>query len=129
MAARKPRYQAKGKVFIAEVPNTETLIKNLSSTGLCIESTGFMDVLPKERYVADIVPEKDSNINQFSLEIETRWVKAKMKSSESGFAIVFPPGTHGHAVLEQYLNYLASRPGNEEKNCEENEKGEEINIL
>ena len=91
MAERNVRYQSKGQVYIAEVPNTDALLKNLSSSGLCIESSNLMDVLPKERYSIDIVPEKESNIDQFSLEIETRWVKTKMKSSESGFVIVIPP--------------------------------------
>jgi len=114
MAQRKERYQAKGQVYIAEVPNTAALLKNLSTTGLCIESTGFMEVIPKERYSVDIVPEKDSNINQFSLDIETRWVRTKMKSSESGFVILIPPGTSGHAALEKYINYLAdNEPDNE----------------
>lgn len=116
MAERNVRYQSKGQVYIAEVPNTDALLKNLSSSGLCIESSNLMDVLPKERYSIDIVPEKESNIDQFSLEIETRWVKTKIKSSESGFVIVIPPGTSRHDVLEKYLHYLASQSDNEAPN-------------
>ena len=111
MADRDTRFSTKGEVFISEVTNTEALLKNLSSSGLCIQSPTFMEVVPKSRYSVDIVPEKDSHIDKFSLEIESRWIKAKMKSSEVGFVIVVPPGTSGKSVLEQYLKFLASQPG------------------
>jgi hypothetical protein len=93
---------------MAEVLNTEALLKNLSSSGLCIESGEFMGIVPKTRYSIDIVPEEESKIGQFQLEIESRWVKTKKQSSESGFVIVIPPGTDGKTVLEQYLTYLSS---------------------
>jgi len=109
MGQRKPRYPTKGQVYIAEVSNTEALLKNLSSTGICIESTGFMEVVPKTHYSLDIIPEKESKLEKFSMEIESRWIKAKMKSSESGFAIIIPPGSPGKAVFEQYLAFLSSQ--------------------
>ena len=119
MAERNTRFTSKGQVYISQVSNTEAVLKNLSASGLCIESHDFIDVLPKTRYSIDIVPEKDSNIDKFSLEIESRWVKAKMKSSESGFVIVVPSGTSAKVLFEQYLNFLSSQPdaaieGNEE---------------
>jgi len=119
MSGRAPRFKTKGQVYISKVVNTEALLKNLSMSGLCIQSSDFMDILPKNRYSVDIVPEKGSNIDRFSLEIESRWVKTKMKSNESGFVIVVPPGTSGETLLERYLHFLASQPGAVE---EENEK-------
>jgi len=119
MSERSQRFKTKGQVYISKVVNTEAVLKNLSTSGLCIQSPDFMEILPKTRYSVDIVPEKDSNIDKFSLEIESRWVKTKMKSSESGFVIVVPPGTSGETLLEQYLNFLASQPGAVE---EEDEK-------
>ena len=125
MGERDSRYNSKGRVYIAEVPNTEALLKNLSTSGLCVESGEFIEVLPSGRYSMDIVPEKDSKLNQFQVEVETRWVKAKMKSSESGFVIVVPPGTEGRALLEQYLTYLASKPeGGEEAGPEAENQAE-----
>lgn len=114
MSARDTRFSSNGQVFISQVTNTDALLKNLSASGLCIETSGFVDILPKSRYSIDIIPEEDSNLDKFSLEIESRWVKAKMKSSESGFVIVVPPGTSGKTLLEQYLNYLATQSGGEE---------------
>ncbi|MDR1307536.1 MAG: hypothetical protein LBK74_08185 [Treponema sp.] len=106
--ARNSRFFTQGRVYMAEVLNTEALLKNLSSSGLCIESSEFMGIVPKTRYSIDIVPEEESKIGQFPLEIESRWVKAKKQSSESGFVIVIPPGTDGKVLLEQYLAYLSS---------------------
>jgi len=110
--ARKTRYEANGKVFFAEVSNTEAVLKNLSNSGLCIETPGFLEVVPKGRFSLNIVPEEESNLNQFDLEVESRWVKAKMKTSESGFVIVVPPDTSVEALLEQYLQFLATKPCN-----------------
>ncbi|MCL1927862.1 MAG: hypothetical protein FWG07_03590 [Treponema sp.] len=116
MAERDPRFATNGQVYISQVTNTDALLKNLSASGLCIESSGFMDVIPKTRYSVDIIPEKEANVDKFSLEIESRWVKAKMKSSESGFVIVIPPGTTGKTLLEQYIGYLASQQPDVEEN-------------
>jgi len=119
MAERGPRYSSKGRVFVAEVENTDALLKNLSNSGLCIESNKFMDIVPKARYSVDIIPEEESNLEKFNLEIESRWIKSKMKNSESGFVIVIPSGTEKE-VLERYLAYLASVPGSEiEENSED----------
>jgi hypothetical protein len=109
MAERDPRFSSGGKVHIAEVANTEAVLKNLSNSGLCIESNGFLEMIPKSRYSVDIIPEKESNIDKFNLEVESRWVRAKKQSSESGFVIVIPPGTSGKEVLAQYLAYLAGK--------------------
>jgi hypothetical protein len=108
MANRDTRFTSDGKVYIAEFSNTEAVLKNLSTSGLCIQSDGFLEVLPKSRYSIDIVPEKESNLDKFNLEIESRWVRTKKQSSESGFVIVIPPGSSGKEFLEQYLNYLAA---------------------
>jgi hypothetical protein len=67
-----------------------------------------MGIVPKTRYFVDIMPEEESQIGQFHLEIESRWVKTKKQSSESGFVIVVSPETDGKTVLEQYLEYLSS---------------------
>jgi hypothetical protein len=109
MAERDKRLNTNGQVVIAQISNTEAVLKNLSSSGLCIESPVYIDILPNTRYSVDIVPEKDANIEKFSLEIESRWVKAKMNASESGFVIVVPPGSTGKTFFEKYLDFLAAQ--------------------
>jgi hypothetical protein len=108
MAARKdPRYHAKAQVFIAEVPNTEAVIQNLSAGGLCITSSQFIDIVPNAKYQVDVVPEEESNLEKFTIDAESRWVRTKTQRSESGFVIVIPPGNPGKALLDKYLEYLA----------------------
>ena len=116
MPERDTRFNSKGQIFISQVTNTSALLKNLSSSGLCMESPDYVEIIPKTRYSVDIIPEEDSNLDPFSLEIESKWVKAKMKSSESGFVIVVPPGTSGEALLDQYLQFLSSQTDNEIQN-------------
>jgi hypothetical protein len=65
-----------------------------------------MGIVPTTRYTADIVPEKESNLETFKLEIESRWVRAKKQHSESGFVIVLPPGSKEAEDLKNYLAYL-----------------------
>ena len=125
--ARDDRYHAHGKVYIAEVPNTEALLKNLSVNGLCIQTPGFMEVVPKTRFSLNILPEEESNLDEFNVEVESRWIKAKMQSSESGFAIVFPPGSSGKEALEQYLRFLATQ-GKTEKIETDPEQEEALDI-
>ena len=129
MAERNTRFNSNGQVFISQVSNTDALLKNLSDSGLCIESSDVIEVLPKTRYSIDIIPEKESKVEAFSLEIESRWVKAKMKTSESGFVIVVPPDTSVKAMLEQYLHYLSSQPNAEqEENDEEHQTPGSLDI-
>ncbi|MDR1143936.1 MAG: PilZ domain-containing protein [Spirochaetaceae bacterium] len=126
--ARDSRFSTQGRIYMAEVLNTEALLKNLSSSGLCVESEEFMGIVPKTRYSIDIVPEEESKIEPFPLEIESRWVKAKKQSSESGFVIVIPPGTDGKAMLEQYLAYLSSHTDPDQQDSPDKDDGAEKNI-
>ena len=125
MSERNNRFNSNGQAYISEVTNTDALLKNLSASGLCIESPGFIEVLPKNRYSIDIIPEKESNIDAFSLEIESRWVKAKMKTSESGFVIVVPPDTSAKTILQQYLDYLEGQENTEEQSDTEEQENTE----
>ena len=125
MAERNTRYTSNGRVFISQVTNTDVLLKNLSASGLCVESPDLMEILPNTRFSVDIVPEKDSCIDKFSLEIESRWIKTKMRSSESGFIIVVPPGTSGKTLLEQYLKYLSDQ-AEENENAKNNDDDEDF---
>jgi hypothetical protein len=122
---RDARFEAKGRVYIAEVLNTEALLKNLSSSGLCITSKDFLEVVPKTRYSAEIVPEGDSKLEKFKVELESRWVRAKKQRSESGFVIVIPPGTADKQMLEQYLAFLSG--GANPQNTEDPSPGADKN--
>jgi hypothetical protein len=107
MGTRKtPRFETRGKVYIAEVLDTDAIVKNLSASGLCLESPEFMNVVPNAKYTVDLVPEKESEMDPFKIDIESRWVRTTQAKSESGFVIVVPPGTPGESLLKQYLEFL-----------------------
>ncbi|MDR1930475.1 MAG: hypothetical protein LBQ44_07590 [Treponema sp.] len=107
MAIRKdPRYSSNAQVFIAEVPDTEAVIKNLSVGGLCVKSSAFIDVVLNRIYKIDVVPEASSSLKKFTVNAKSRWIRAQAARSESGFVIVIPPGNPGKALFDQYLKYL-----------------------
>jgi hypothetical protein len=119
MSLRKnPRYESKGQVYIAEVLDTTAVLKNLSASGLCIESKEFMDITPNSKYTIDVLPEKEANVSPFKVDIESKWIRTKKEHSESGFIIVIPPGTSGHELLDEYLHFLSMHA----KIVEENEQ-------
>jgi hypothetical protein len=108
MGARKsPRYESRGQVYIAEVLDTKAVLKNLSACGLCVESEEFMDIAPHSQYTVDVLPEKESNITPFSLDIESKWIRTQRDHSESGFVIIIPPGTSAEELFDKYLNFLS----------------------
>jgi hypothetical protein len=108
MGTRKnPRYESGGQIYIAEVLDARAVLKNLSACGLCIESKEFMDIVPHSKYTVDVLPEKESNIKPFSVDIESKWIRTKKDHSESGFVIVVSPGTSAEEFLNEYLNFLS----------------------
>jgi hypothetical protein len=108
MGTRKDtRYEAGGQVYIAEVLDTKAVLKNLSASGLCLESSEFMDIIPHSKYTVNVLPEEESNVDPFTIDIESKWIRTKKDRSESGFVIIIPPGTSGSELLDEYLNFLS----------------------
>jgi hypothetical protein len=104
---RDSRYTSKGQVYIAAVLDANAVLKNLSSSGLCIESKEFMNIAPHSKYTVDVFPEKEANIKPFTLDIESKWIRTKKDLSESGFVIIIPPGTSAKELLAEYLDFLS----------------------
>jgi hypothetical protein len=103
------RYNASGQVYIAEITDTGAMLKNLSAGGLCIKSSGFMNIAPNTKLTVDIVPEEDSSVQPFTVDIEAKWIRSQKGQSESGFIIIVPPGTQAETLLRQYVEFLAER--------------------
>ena len=83
---------------------TEASLRDLSLHGLSIKSDGFINVEPNSSYVIAVIPEKETNIKEFQLEIESRWVKINKSKMESGFSVMVP---FNKAEFQDYLDYLA----------------------
>ena len=85
---------------------TEASLRDLSQNGLSIKCDGFIDIEPNSPYVIAIIPEKETNLERFKLEIESRWIKVNKFRMESGFSVIVPFDERG---FKDYLEYLAQK--------------------
>ena len=53
-----------------------------------------------------VIPEEETGVGKFQLEIESRWVKLNRLKMESGFAIIFASCEN---EFNAYLGYLADK--------------------
>jgi hypothetical protein len=83
---------------------TEASLQDLSLHGLSIKADGFIDIEPNSSYIIAVIPEKETNIEKFKMEIQSRWVKMNKSKMESGFSILVPFDEKG---FKDYLDYLA----------------------
>ena len=85
---------------------TEANLRDVSQNGLSIQRNGFIDIEPNSSYVIAIVPEEETNIKKFQLEIESRWIKLNKSKMESGFQVLVP---FNEKEFREYLDYLAKK--------------------
>ena len=85
---------------------TEASLRDVSLNGISIKTDGFIDIEPNSSYVIAVVPEKETKLKEFKLEIESRWVKINKSQMESGFSVIVP---FNKEEFEDYLEYLAMR--------------------
>jgi hypothetical protein len=97
------RYQTFARARIPGVLEGETLLKDLSVTGCCVECTAQSDIKPDTQYRLEILPEGASNIGGFEIFVESRWIRAGSYSSEVGFNIIASPKGK---LFQRYVDYL-----------------------
>ncbi|MDR1586387.1 MAG: PilZ domain-containing protein [Treponema sp.] len=103
---KNPRYRTLAQARIPGVLEGESLLKDISITGGCIECTAFVDIKSNTQYQLEIEPEGAANIGSFQLAVETKWIRSGDYSSEVGFSIIaFPKGK----LFQRYVDYLAYR--------------------
>jgi len=102
------RFLSNALVYVVDESKTETKanLQDLSQSGLSIKSDNYIDIEPNSSYVIAIIPEKETNIEKFKLEIESRWIKLKKTQTESGFSVIVP---FDQKEFNDYLEYLALR--------------------
>jgi hypothetical protein len=115
------RFVSNALVYVRDKDNkeTEVRLRDLSEHGLSVQSDGFIDVEPNSPYVVAIIPEKETNLKKFQMEIESRWVKINKTKMESGFSVLVP---FDKAEFDKYLEYLAMN-GNARTLVDENREG------
>ena len=102
------RFVSNALVYVVDESRNETEanLRDLSSHGLSIESSDYISVEPNSSYVIAIVPEKETNIDKFMLEIQSRWVKVNKSRMESGFSVLVP---FDEKEFKDYLEFLSQR--------------------
>jgi hypothetical protein len=101
-----PRYRTLARAHISAVLEGDNLIKDLSITGCCVECTAYADIKPNVQYQLEVEPESTAKIGNFSLLVETKWIRTGDYSSEVGFNIVASPKGKS---FQRYVDYLAYR--------------------
>jgi hypothetical protein len=99
------RYQTLARARI-EGTEGETLLKDLSITGCCVECTMYMDIQPNAQYKIAVFPETAAGIGEFELLAESKWVRTSGYSCEIGFAILKSPKGR---LFQRYVDYLSWR--------------------
>ena len=102
------RFLANALVYVVDKSNnkSEASLRDLSHNGLSIKSDNYIDIVPDSPYVIAIIPEKETNLKKFQMEIESRWVKTNKNKIESGFSVIVP---FNEQEFKDYLAYLAEK--------------------
>jgi hypothetical protein len=100
---REERYSANAHVKMLE---NQLLLTNISLNGGRIQGDEFVGVIPSGKYTISVIPEEESNIDKFEVDILSKWVKIRRSGTESGFIMVLPPGSR---IVEGYIEYLKKK--------------------
>ena len=103
---RDKRYRTLARARIFHVLEGENLLKDISITGCCVESTTYADIKPNTRYEMEIEPESAAQIGNFQLTVESKWVRPAGYTGEVGFIVVASPKGR---QFQRYVDYLAYR--------------------
>jgi hypothetical protein len=103
---KHPRYRTLARVHIPGILEGDSLLKDLSVTGCRVECTAFTDIMPNTQYQLEIEPESASNVDNFVLAVETKWIRTGDYSGEVGFSIVASPKGK---LFQRYVDYLSYR--------------------
>ena len=103
---KSKRYNSAAKVRINNSDLTDILLKDLSITGCCLESTIHLDIKQGELNKIQIIPEKAAKIGKFGLIAKSVWMRGSGYSTEFGFFIVESPKGK---LFQRYVDYLAWR--------------------
>jgi hypothetical protein len=104
------RFRTLARAKIPGILGDESLLKDLSVTGCCVECTSIIDVQPNTQYKLEIVPEGASGIGSFELSVETKWIRSGGYSSEVGFGIIASPKGKTFQRYGDYLTWRSSVP-------------------
>ena len=79
---------------------------NLSEYGLSLESDNYISMEPNSSCVITVIPEKETQMGKFRLEVESKWVRLHKRKMAFGFSIL---GSPDEKEFKEYLAYLAQK--------------------
>ena len=101
------RYASQALARMPVVIKKDAHLRDFSVTGCCIESNLLENIQLNETYTIEIVPEKLSKIQRFSISAEARWIRKVEDTYYVGFFIsVSPTGK----LFQHFVDYLSWRP-------------------
>ncbi|MDR1899975.1 MAG: PilZ domain-containing protein [Treponema sp.] len=104
---KNTRYAADAEVHISPFPEREIALKDISLSGCRVHSDDFLEILPNTRFMIDVTPRESADLEDFALDVKSRWVRASKDSFETGLEIL---AREKDMTLEQYVEFLAKRP-------------------
>jgi hypothetical protein len=99
---RAPRYESMAFIHINGFEG-QALIKNVSSTGFCMQSKTFAALIPGEKYTIRLVPEKITGLSPIEALVDVRWVRSEVSKFETGLQLV---KAESNRELERYISHL-----------------------
>ena len=103
---KNSRYQSIAKAKIEGVDQGESLLKDISITGCRVECTAYAEMKLNTKYNVEVIPEKISQIGEFILNVESKWIRTWSYFCEIGFNIVESPKKKH---FQRYVDYLSWR--------------------
>jgi hypothetical protein len=100
------RYPAHARARIPAAFTGDAFLRDISITGCCIECTINIDIKANASYKIEIFPEASSEIGNFEVTAESRWVRIGGYSCEVGFRIIASPKGR---LFQRYVDYLSWR--------------------
>ena len=102
------RFLSNALVYVIDKSNskTELTLRDLSKHGVSLKSDNYISVEPNSSYVIAVIPEKETQVGKFELEIESKWIKLNKRQMESGFSVIV---SFNEKEFKEYLEYLAQK--------------------
>ncbi len=103
---KSPRYATIAHATVNGLAVGDAVLRDLSITGCRLEFSAAVALTEGSRYKIVVQPEAVAQVEDFELEVESRWSRTDYDSFEVGFFILASP--KGKAFL-RYVDYLAWR--------------------
>jgi hypothetical protein len=90
---RSVRYRSRALARIPDAFEDQAIVKDISTTGCCIEYERHVSIKPHHMYILHIFPESNAQTEKFELLVESRWSLFRGNACEIGFSIISSPSS------------------------------------